>query len=123
MGGLELPAARKRWWRAVWRGLVVDPEAKHYRTMGTALWLFVYLVIHAVPESGVVYRKYKTIARDMGISPRTARSWLVRLTQNDYVSVRNTGRSLVIHIQRWKSARASRLKTQMRPVSGTPMTH
>jgi Helix-turn-helix domain len=105
------PPRQKRWWRAVWRGLVVDAEAKHYRAMGSALWLFIYLVIHANPKSGSLNRKYQTIAGEMGISPRTIRSWLTRLTQHDYVTVTRTGRSQVIHISRWKNASTYRIKT------------
>lgn len=113
-------SAAKRWWRAVWRGLVVDHEGKHYRMMGPALWLLLYLIIHADRDRGVLSRKYKTIAADMGISQRTVRSWLTRLRQQNYVSVTPTGRSLVIHIRRWKSASALSKAATLRPVSDTP---
>lgn len=116
------PPRQKRWWRAVWRGLVVDAEAKHYRAMGSALWLFIYLVIHANPKSGTVNRKYQTIAGEMGISPRTIRSWLTRLMQQSYVSVTQTGRSQVIHISRWKTASAYQNVAQIRPQGGKDMT-
>lgn len=116
------PPQRKRWWRAVWRGLVVDAEAKHYRAMGSALWLFIYFVIHANPKSGVLCRKYQTIAGEMGISPRTVRSWLARLMQQSYVSVMQTGRSQVIHISRWKNASAHQSTAQIRPLSGKVVT-
>lgn len=116
------PPRQKRWWRAVWRGLVVDTEAKHYRAMGSALWLFIYLVIHANPKSGTVNRKYQTIAGEMGISPRTIRSWLTRLMQQSYVSVTQTGRSQIIHISRWKTASAYQSHTEIRPQGGKDMT-
>jgi hypothetical protein len=116
------PSQQKRWWRAVWRGLVVDAEAKHYRTMGSALWLFIYLVIHANPKSGSLSRKYQTIAGEMGISPRTIRSWLTKLIQHGYVTVTRTGRSQVIHISRWKNASAYRSVAQLRPLSGKGVT-
>lgn len=105
------PPQQKRWWRAVWRGLVVDAEAKHYRAVGPALWLFIYLIIHADPKSGVLNRKYQTIAGEMGISPRTLRLWLARLARHRYVTVTQTGRSQVIHISRWKNASAQQTKT------------
>jgi hypothetical protein len=113
---------QKRWWRAVWRGLVVDQEAKHYRAMGPALWLFVHLIIHADPQSGTLRRMHQTVAGDMGISPRTVRSWLTRLTRHGYIAVTSTGRSQVIHITRWKNASPSRSVTQIRPLSGIDMT-
>jgi DNA-binding transcriptional regulator PaaX len=110
------PSRQKRWWRAVWRGLVVDPEGKHYRAMGSALWLFIYLVVHANPESGALYRKYHTVAGEMGISPRTVRSWLARLMRHGYVTVTRTGRSQVIHICKWKNASAYKNGAQIRPL-------
>jgi len=93
----------KTWWGPVWRGLVVDPAGKHYRQMGTAFWLFVYLVIHADRRDGHLHRKYETIAGDMGISVRSVRRWLERLAKYKYVSLRQTGRSQVIHICKWKT--------------------
>jgi len=116
------PPRQKRWWRAVWRGLIVDAEAKHYRAMGSALWLFIYLVIHADPKSGALSRKYQTIAEEMGVAPRTIRSWLSRLMQYGYVTVKQTGRSQVIHISRWKNASAYRSVAQIRPQTGKSVT-
>ncbi len=91
------------WWGPVWRGLVVDGEARHYRRMKCAIWLLVYLIIHANRKSGVLSRKYQTISDDMGITVRTIRRWLLILRQNRYVEVESTGRSLVIHIVKWRS--------------------
>ena len=116
------PPRQKRWWRAVWRGLVVDAEAKHYRAMGSSLWLFIYLIIHADPKSGNLNRKYQTIAGEMGISPRTVRSWLSRLMRCHYVTAVQTGRSQVIHISRWKNASARHTAAQIRPLSGRGVT-
>lgn len=90
--------------------------------MGSAFWLFIYLVIHANPKNGIVNRKYQTIAGEMGISPRTIRSWLARLIQHGYVAVARTGRSQVIHINRWKNASAYQNGAQIRPQSGKNVT-
>jgi len=116
------PLGQKRWWRAVWRGLVVDAEANHYRAIGPALWLFIYLIIHADPKSGTLNRKYQTIAGEMGISPRTVRMWLARLARQSYVSVTQTGRSQIIHINKWKNASAYQSVAQIRPLSGKGVT-
>ncbi|OLE55412.1 MAG: hypothetical protein AUG51_02845 [Acidobacteria bacterium 13_1_20CM_3_53_8] len=91
------------WWGPVWRGLVVDREAHHYRRVKSAIWLFLYLIIHADRKSGTLIRKYQTIAGDMGIAARTIRRWLLILRQYKYVEVDYTGRSLIIHIQKWRS--------------------
>jgi DNA-binding transcriptional ArsR family regulator len=98
---LNNPAA-KSWWAALWRGLIVDKTAKHYKAMGSAIWLYIYLVLHANRTTGILARKIATIAGDMHMSERTVQSWLARLRKAGYVIVRNSGRSLEIHIQKWK---------------------
>lgn len=98
---------RKTWWGPVWRGLVVDPQARHRQKMRGALWLYLYLLIHADRTTGKLTRRYYTIAEDMGVPPRTVRQWMTTLRQQDYISSRPTGRALVIHIQKWKPITAA----------------
>lgn len=96
--------SRKTWWGPVWRDLVVDTRAKHYKEMRNALWLFVYFIIHADRRSGSLSRRYETIVQDMGIKKRTVRNWLLRLRKAGYIKIeRSRGSSAIyIHIQRWK---------------------
>ena len=97
----------KSWWGAVWRGLVVDPDAKHYWRMRGASFLFLYLIIHADRRTGELRRKHSTIAADMGLAERTIRRWLARLRKHNYLVITRTGRSHVIHIQKWKTVKAT----------------
>lgn len=90
------------WWGAVWRGLVVDGEAKHLSKLGPAVWLYLYLIIHADRRTGRLVRRSLTIAQDMHVPLRTIRRWLAILRDEEYASVLLTGRSLIIHIHRWK---------------------
>lgn len=90
------------WWGPVWRGLFVDPEGKHYRAMGRALWLYGYLIVHANRRTGVLYRAVTTVARDMQLSKRTIQSWLSLLRKRGYIGTKSTGRSLVIRIEKWR---------------------
>lgn len=82
---------------------MVDPEAKHYRRMRSALWLFVYLVLHADRQSGLLKRKLKTISLDMGIGERTIRGWLMLLRRSGYIETRSNGRCLIINVTKWKA--------------------
>ena len=100
--------ATKSWWAALWRGLIVDKSAKHYKAMGSAIWLYMYLLIHADRQTGILARKISTIARDMHMSKRTVQYWLARLRKAGYVIVRNSGRSLEVHIQKWKPLKVRR---------------
>lgn len=90
------------WWAPVWRGLLVEPTGKHYRAMHTAVWLYMYLVVHADRRTGKLFRRVATVAKDMGVKPPTIRRWLSVLVRNGYVVRELTGRSLNLSIQRWK---------------------
>ena len=90
------------WWAPVWRGLVVEPTGKHYRAMHTAVWLYLYLIVHADRGTGTLFRRVSTIALEMGVSPTTVRRWLSILVQHGYVARSTTGRSLQLEIKRWK---------------------
>jgi hypothetical protein len=94
---------RKDWWVPVWRGLVLDPEAKHYIRMKKAIWLFLYLLLNADRRSGILLRKIKTITLDTGIKERTIREWLGVLRGEGYIETRNNGHSLSIVIKKWRT--------------------
>jgi CTP-dependent riboflavin kinase len=53
-------------------------------------------------------RKIKTISADMGISKTTITRWLNILRKHDYIATQNTGRCLLIQIQKWKDIKATR---------------
>jgi len=92
----------KQWWAPIWTGLVMDPEAKHYRRMKNAIWLFLYLVLNANRETGLLLRKVKTISSDMNVHRNTVFRWLNILRKQRYITTENTGRCLHIQIKKWK---------------------
>jgi tRNA G26 N,N-dimethylase Trm1 len=92
----------KPWWGPIWRGLLVEETAKHYKAMGRAVWLYMYLVIHADRQTGTLHRLLPTIARDMGLQVRTIRQWLSVLRKHGYITTASTGRALKITIQKWR---------------------
>lgn len=96
----------KSWWGPVWRGLVVDRRAQHQRMRG-ALWLFLYCLIHCDRVNGHLMRRTQTIATDMGVPLRTVRHWVTTLRRQGYIETKSTGRSLTIHILKWKPIVAS----------------
>ena len=98
----------KQWWAPVWTGLVMDREAKHLKKIKSAVWLYLYLVLNANRSSGFLMRKIRTISTDMGISRSTITGWLNVLRKHGYIATQNTGRCLLIQIQRWKTLKATR---------------
>lgn len=100
---MEIQQTQKQWWAPVWKGLVMDSEAKHYRTMKSALWLYLYFLLNANRRTGTLMRKIDTISNSMGITRDTTQRWLKVLRSAGYIQTVNTGRSLTIKITRWKA--------------------
>ena len=90
------------WWAPIWRGLVVEGTAKHYRAMRSSIWLYFYLIVHADRRTGTLFRRIDTIARDMGVNRATVRRWMSKLASRGYITRSRTGRALNISIERWK---------------------
>ena len=114
------PKHEKQWWAPVWKGLVVDADAKHYRRMKNAVWLYLYLVITANRVTGVLMRKTRTISTDMGIPRDMVIRWLNVLRQEGYIATLSTGRYLTIQVKNWKPlASRGRIPPQMLGISDT----
>jgi DNA-binding MarR family transcriptional regulator len=95
--------SNSNWWTPLWRGLIVDLDSKHFRAMGSAVWLYLYLLVFANRLTGKLFRRNPTIAKDMGLSSRTVTRWLKILKEAGYIEVYQTGRSLQISVTKWKS--------------------
>jgi Helix-turn-helix domain len=87
--------------------LVVEQTGKHYRAMRSAVWLYLYLVVHADRQSGELFRRIATIAQDMGLKAPTIGRWMAALRKHSYIRSEKTGRALKITVLRWKRLRPS----------------
>jgi hypothetical protein len=90
------------WWARLYRGLVIDSSARHYRQMGQAVWLFLYFLLNANWKTGRLYRRLSTITADTGINLFAIRRWLRVLQRNGYVNACYNGRFWVIAVNKWK---------------------
>jgi len=104
----QSPMSKDSWWAPIWRGLVVEGTAKHYRAMRSSIWLYFYLIVHADRRSGTLFRRIDTIAHDMGVNPATVRRWMLKLASRGYISRQRTGGAIRITISRWKPLRPRR---------------
>ncbi len=94
---------RNNWWGVLWPGLVLDEEAKHVRRLGMAVWLLLYLIVHANRRTGVVLSYRTTIARRMGVPLRTVQRWLFRLEREGYAALSSGARGPCIRVLRWRA--------------------
>ena len=89
----------KTWWRPVWRGLV---DAKHSKRLGTAVFLLLYLILHADPRTGQCHYKHSRAMERTGFSLRTLQRWFARLRRHEYITVEPTGRGVRATIRNWR---------------------
>jgi hypothetical protein len=93
---------KSQWWAKIRRGLFVDPKAKHYKKMGSAIWLYGYLHQRAHSDGdGTVQFKYETASRDTGVQVRTLKR-MMKTLKNGYVSVKRNPKSLTVKIINFK---------------------
>ena len=97
----------KNYWRPLWKGLVVDSEAKHIKRMGNSVWLFLYFILKANDRTGFLKKNYEAISREMGIKKRTVRCWLKNLRNKGYVLVQRKRDGFYICVRNWKTLRKS----------------
>lgn len=102
------------WWTPLWRGLIADPHGKHRKAMGSAVWLFLYLLTYANRKTGMVRRKISRIEEDTGYPLRTIQRHLKRLSEQDYITVARIKQYLHIQIKKWKSFKHSTNENQQK---------
>lgn len=91
------------WWTPLWRGLIADPDSKHRKAMGSAIWIFLYLLTYANRQTGIVRRRISRIREDTGYPLRTIQRHLKHLSERDYIEVSRSNHYLHIQIKKWKS--------------------
>lgn len=90
----------------------MDHDAKHYRKMRNAVWLYLYLLLNADRKTGSLSRKLRTISSDMGISKNMIMRWLNILRTEGYIATKSNGRCLSIKIAKWRGADATKVAIQ-----------
>lgn len=100
-----LPVSHKsnnEWWSPLRRGLVFEPNARHYSQMKQAVWLYLYFLVNANARKGTLFRKLSTISKDTGIPSRTIRRWLGILKRHQYIEAEYNGSFWQIAITKWR---------------------
>lgn len=104
------------------KGLVVDAKAKHYRRMRQAIWLYLYLLLAAPPGSGRRLLDPEAVARAMGLTEATVRSWLGHLRTAGYVTTERSGRQVWVQITKWIPRELRSVPSPAAPRAKTPLT-
>ena len=93
--------SQKEWWFHVPSSFSLDSLL--WGKMGKAVRLYLYLRSFAKRESGILLRKYETIAKDLDISPKTAKRWMDILSKHVYIKTTRLSHGFKIEITDYKS--------------------
>ena len=93
-------AIKKAWWTPVWTGLVSDSDSKHRIAMGSAIWLYLYLLAYTNRTTGIFRRKQALIRSDTGIPLRTIQRYFWRLVAKGYIRYLDKSHPPQIRIER-----------------------
>jgi DNA-binding transcriptional ArsR family regulator len=93
---------KNSWWFPVWKGLIIDSNAKHRINMATSIWLYLYLLLSVNRKNGITSKKQKDMAKDLGYSVRTIQKHLFRLKSNGYITIEEQVKMPKIQITKWK---------------------
>lgn len=86
-------------WRiALLRRLIIHPKGAHRRRIRMAIWLYLYLLVHA-DDNRYLRRQISTICSDMKAPQSTVIRWFTILRNGGYITTRNDGRGLTIKIE------------------------
>jgi hypothetical protein len=84
-------------------------EAQHYEKMGSALWLFGWLVLRQTHETGSIgwvlggkAISYREIEQETGFNPRTLERWMQTLRRCGYVQTDATPAGMIVRILKAK---------------------
>lgn len=79
------------------------------QAMGSAVWIFLYLLTYANRKTGITRRKISQIREDTGYPARTIQRYLKRLSEQDYITITRAKQYLHIQIKKWKAFKHSNL--------------
>ena len=89
------------------RGVLLD--AQHYEKMGSALWLYSWLVLRQTHQSGAIGWvlggapvSYREIEEETGFNRRTLESWFRKLRQGGYIETQAAPTGVIIRITKAK---------------------
>src|SRR5277367_2293648 len=109
------------------RGVLLD--AAHYERMGSALWLYSWLILRQTHQSGAVGWvlggapvSYREIEAETGFNRRTLEGWFRKLRRGGYIETSAAPSGVVIRITKAKkySQTTRRVAEGVREVAGTP---
>ncbi|MCA9730926.1 MAG: hypothetical protein H6696_14265 [Deferribacteres bacterium] len=79
----------------------------HFQQMRMALWLYLYLNVHANKNTGKLVVAADVIAEKFNVAEQVIRNWIAVLKRHQYISVKKQGKELILKISGWMKERES----------------
>lgn len=98
---MSSPLRQTNHWGPVLRGLIIDPQAKHFLRMKQAIWLYLYLIVAANQKTGKLISSLSAISSENGIREETLQSWLGHLKKHGYVVIEKQGDLILFRLTKW----------------------
>lgn len=70
-----------------------------FERTGPALWFYIYLLTHRDPKAGCVWRSFRTVAAEIGVSTVTLKEWLAQLEQEGYLKDESLDGKMTVRIE------------------------
>src|SRR6201981_1781040 len=108
-------------------GVLLD--AGHYERMGSALWLYSWLILRQTHQTGSIGwvlggapGSYREIEEETGFNRRTLEGWFRRLRREGYIETSATPTGVVVRITKAKkySQTTRRIAERLRQIAATP---
>ena len=90
-------------WYPQFTGLIKDPEGKHHKKMGMAIWLYNFFCADADRKTGEWTGHLTGISERTGIPLWTIKRYMQVLKKEDYISANRSRNSLVVKIKKYKT--------------------
>ena len=90
-------------WFPQFTGLIRDPEGKHHKTMGVAIWLYNFFCADANRKTGEWVGQLNNITERTGIQLWTIKRYMQILKKGGYITAKRKDNGIEVKISKYKT--------------------
>ena len=90
-------------WYPQFIGLIKDPEGKHHKKLGMAIWLYNFFCADADRKTGEWKGCLSNISEQTGIPLWTIKRYMQILKKGDYVDAKRKENGIVVRVKKYKT--------------------
>jgi len=70
-----------------------------YNRIGESIWLFLFLLVRADPETGYFRASFRRVAEETGVSVVKLKQWLEQLEQEGYLVDESLDSKMIVRVE------------------------